>query len=318
MSTENKFLPKGFEPGFNDVLIGRCKRCYEHSGNKSFHIFVASRLNEYSKATSKMAKSKILASAVSEIQKKSPHAGFIKKDSETGLWFQVGEFLAREKTSQAFRDALHDGYKSSNSSRKKRRKTKKTDSASPDKLVQSNSLFEQQCGFVSETSSCNRTIVESGSSSIDSGSSDRRYRIEVFDKVILDEICHTDNINLDLHDFGLEEVDNISILKMEKIDNNDVLSTCSSLRFDNDKENDEFEIYNNDFKDNNLLQGKLFEEEVSEYSDIDLSYLYKKPQLSLFNSKMSKSASNTQNRNSNSSRSFVSIPRRNTSAAMTA
>lgn len=37
------------------------------------------------------------------------------------MWHEVGDFLAREKTSQAFRDALHDRYKSSNISKKKRR-----------------------------------------------------------------------------------------------------------------------------------------------------------------------------------------------------
>lgn len=35
--------------------------------------------------------------------------------------YEVGDFLAREKTSQAFRDVLHDKYKSSNTSKKKRR-----------------------------------------------------------------------------------------------------------------------------------------------------------------------------------------------------
>jgi hypothetical protein len=47
--------------------------------------------------------------------------GFVKQDS-SGRWYEVGDFLAREKTSQAFRDALHDRYKSSNVSKKKRRK----------------------------------------------------------------------------------------------------------------------------------------------------------------------------------------------------
>ena len=37
------------------------------------------------------------------------------------LRYEVGDFLAREKTSQAFRDVLHDKYKSSNTSKKKRR-----------------------------------------------------------------------------------------------------------------------------------------------------------------------------------------------------
>merc|ERR1712151_1349296 len=48
--------------------------------------------------------------------------GFLKNDSATGLWFQVGDSMARLKTSQAFRDALEDNYLSSNSSKKKRRR----------------------------------------------------------------------------------------------------------------------------------------------------------------------------------------------------
>jgi len=209
MSAGNKFLPKEFEPGFNDVLIGRGKRCYEHSGNKNFLILVTSRLGEYSVATSKMEKSKILASAVSEIQKKSPYGGFIKKDPETGLWFQVGEFLAREKTSQAFRDALHDSYKSSNSSRKKRRKTKNTDTATPFQLVQPTFSYNQQCDASSESSS-STTIIEPESSSFHSNFSDQRCHVEAFDSVSLDEVCPPENIDidldldlLDLHDFDL-------------------------------------------------------------------------------------------------------------------
>jgi len=318
MSAGNKFLPKEFKPGFNDVLIGRGKRCYEHSGNKSFLILVASRLDEYSAATSKMEKSKILASAVSEIQKRSPYGGFIKKDSETGLWFKVGEFLAREKTSQAFRDALHDSYKSSNSSRKKRRKTKKTDKAIPNQLVQKTFSFYQQSDALSESSS-STTIIESESSSIDSGFSDQRYRIEAFDNVSLDEICPPGNIDLDLHDFNLENGSDISRIQMEDEENTDLVSICSSLIFDSDEENDKLEVYSNDLKNNKLFQGKLSEDEMSEYSGMDLSYLYiNKPQLFFSNAKMPKCAKDIQNRNSNSSRSFTSMPCRNTSVAMTA
>jgi len=318
MSAGNKFLPKEFEPGFDDVLIGRGKRCYEHSGNKSFFILVASRLGEYSVATSKMEKSKILASTVSEIQKKSPSGGFIKKDSETGLWFQIGEFLAREKTSQAFRDALHDSYKSSNSSRKKRRKTKKTDRETPNQLVQPNFSYDQQSDASSEITS-STTIIEPESSSIHSKISDQRCRIEAFDNVSLDEICPPDNIDLDLYDFDLENGDDISIIQLEDEENTDLTSIFSSLVFDSNEENDEFEVYSNDLKKNKLFQGKLFEDEMSAYSGIDLSYLYlSKPQFSLYNAKMSKYVSDTQNRNSNSSRSFTSLPRRNTSVAMTA
>jgi hypothetical protein len=65
-------------------------------------------------------KSAVLNKVVDEVRLRSPHGGFVKQDTE-GVWHEVGDFLAREKTSQAFRDALHDRYKSSNVSKKKRR-----------------------------------------------------------------------------------------------------------------------------------------------------------------------------------------------------
>jgi hypothetical protein len=77
-------------------------------------------LDDYAKAKSKLDKSGVLASLVDQIRAASPNGGFVKQD-ESGRWFEVGDFLAREKTSQAFRDALHERYKSSNVAKKKRR-----------------------------------------------------------------------------------------------------------------------------------------------------------------------------------------------------
>jgi len=77
-------------------------------------------LDEYSKAKSKLDKSGVLATVVDQIRAASPGGGFVKQD-EKGRWYEVGDFLAREKTSQAFRDALHERYKSSNVAKKKRR-----------------------------------------------------------------------------------------------------------------------------------------------------------------------------------------------------
>lgn len=67
-----------------------------------------------------MDKSAVLTKVVEEVRLRSPYGGFVKQDAN-GIWHEVGDFLAREKTSQAFRDALHDRYKSSNVSKKKRR-----------------------------------------------------------------------------------------------------------------------------------------------------------------------------------------------------
>jgi hypothetical protein len=113
-------LPANFEPGPDDVICGRGKKCYNHIGNERFRQRVLTFLDEYSMAKSKLDKSGVLSKVVDEVRQQSPNGGFVKQD-ELGNWHEVGDFLAREKTSQSFRDALHDRYKSSNLSKKKRR-----------------------------------------------------------------------------------------------------------------------------------------------------------------------------------------------------
>jgi len=111
----------GYEPGEHDVLCGRGRKCFNHAGNVKFRAIVQSFLPQYSKAAAKLEKSYILSDVVEQVRKNSGEGGFIKKDSDSGRWYEVGDFLAREKTSQAFRDVLHDKYKSSNTAKKKRR-----------------------------------------------------------------------------------------------------------------------------------------------------------------------------------------------------
>lgn len=113
-------LPSDFNPGPDDVICGRGKKCYQHVGNERFRKRVLTHLDEYSNAKSKLDKSSVLSKVVEEVRQNSPDGGFVKQDAN-GVWHEVGDFLAREKTSQTFRDALHDRYKSSNISKKKRR-----------------------------------------------------------------------------------------------------------------------------------------------------------------------------------------------------
>lgn len=72
-----------------------------------------SYVEQYSSASSRQDKSDILSTIVTEVRMASPEGGFIKQESKNGRWFEVGDFLAREKVSQAFRDALHESYRSS-------------------------------------------------------------------------------------------------------------------------------------------------------------------------------------------------------------
>lgn len=113
-------LPEDFTPSDDDVICGRGKKCYAHVGNDRFRERVMGMLDEYRKARSKLDKSKVLSDVVEQVRLNSPRGGFVKQDA-SGRWHEVGDFLAREKTSQAFRDALHENYKSSNVAKKKRR-----------------------------------------------------------------------------------------------------------------------------------------------------------------------------------------------------
>lgn len=121
-------LPEDFEPGDMDVLCGRGKRCFNSPGNQRFRKLVAARAEDYAAATTRTDKTFIVCSIVSEIRKASPKGGFVKKDSTTGRWYEVGDFNAHEKTSQMFRDVLHESYLSSNKSKKKRRDLFRTNS----------------------------------------------------------------------------------------------------------------------------------------------------------------------------------------------
>lgn len=89
---------------------------------------MSARAEDYSAATTRTDKTFIVCSIVSEVRKASPKGGFVKKDSTTGRWYEVGDFNAHEKTSQMFRDVLHESYLSSNKSKKKRRDLFRTNS----------------------------------------------------------------------------------------------------------------------------------------------------------------------------------------------
>lgn len=113
-------LPVDFVPSENDVICGRGKKCFTHVGNDRFKTLVYSMLNLYRTAETRLDKSKVLNMVVEQVRQSSPNGGFVRQD-ECGWWHEVGDLLAREKTSQIFRDALHESYKSSSVSKKKRK-----------------------------------------------------------------------------------------------------------------------------------------------------------------------------------------------------
>lgn len=107
---ETEYFPSGYVPRDKDVIVGKGMKCYTHAGNEMFRHIVNSRLQEYAATKSKKGKSDIISSVVDQV---CMNGCFVKKDSETGLWFKADDVLARDKTSQAFRNTWNAQNKQS-------------------------------------------------------------------------------------------------------------------------------------------------------------------------------------------------------------
>ena len=84
----------------NDVLSGRGGGTNLHPGNRAFRDLINLYRRDYLKAR-KNDKPAISRSIVNTIRQKNGR--FLKKVEKTGLWFEIGDDAAREKTSQALR-----------------------------------------------------------------------------------------------------------------------------------------------------------------------------------------------------------------------
>jgi hypothetical protein len=129
-------MPSDFVPGPFDVLCGRGRACKTAAGNLAYRDAVLSSLPQYGAAESKMAKGAIISDIMQtvrfkchEYHKNDVVGGFVK--CVNGVWYEVGDFLAREKTSQCFRDALASNYSSSAQSKYLRRRAKEAEHIDP-------------------------------------------------------------------------------------------------------------------------------------------------------------------------------------------
>jgi hypothetical protein len=121
-------LPPDFSPGPYDVLCGRGRVCKEAPGNRAYRDAILQQLQVYVAADTKLAKGTIISGIMETIRHNCYQyhgdavGGFVK--CVNGLWYDVGDFLAREKTSQCFRDALAAHYSSSAQSKYLRRRAR--------------------------------------------------------------------------------------------------------------------------------------------------------------------------------------------------
>ena len=84
----------------NDVLSGRGGGTNVHPGNRHFRDLINHHRRAYLKAR-KNDKPAISRAIVRTIRENK--GAFLKRDEKTGLWFEIGDDAAREKTSQALR-----------------------------------------------------------------------------------------------------------------------------------------------------------------------------------------------------------------------
>ena len=88
----------------NDIILGRSVDAIHHVGNIRFRDLVKSRLSDYLKAA-KQEKSSIARAIVEAVRNSNPSGRFLAEDSNNaGVFTDVGDARAMEKTSQALRD----------------------------------------------------------------------------------------------------------------------------------------------------------------------------------------------------------------------
>jgi len=103
-----KILPADFEPNQFTVMCGRGKEYHDSVGNARFRVIVSMYVDRYAQCSCKSEKSQVVRDVVAYVR----NAGgqFVKH--QNGRWVEQGDRLAREKTGDMFRNALHTRYSS--------------------------------------------------------------------------------------------------------------------------------------------------------------------------------------------------------------
>ncbi len=89
--------------GKNDCLFGRGGATNHHPGNKKYRKLVDCKKAVYL-ASKRLDKPKVALNVVHIWRAMNPPGRFLEQDKRTGLWNDVGDDKAREKTSQALRE----------------------------------------------------------------------------------------------------------------------------------------------------------------------------------------------------------------------
>ena len=95
------------EPHPHDVLCGRGGGTNSHSGNARYRNIVTDNKPQYI-TCAKKDKINVSKSIVEKIRTQNPPGRFLSRDDENGLWHDIGDKKAIEKTAQALREGAPD------------------------------------------------------------------------------------------------------------------------------------------------------------------------------------------------------------------
>eukprot|EP00980_Cylindrotheca_fusiformis_P005559 scaffold1177_cov79-Cylindrotheca_fusiformis.AAC.1 len=113
----SRLLPSDFQPGNWDVICHNGKDVHEHIGNRRYRVCIENNVQSYSAAKSRSEKSAIISEIVTSIRESSTQGGgFVRLDSNTRRWYEVGDKVARDKVGQTLRDS---SYINANKKRKR-------------------------------------------------------------------------------------------------------------------------------------------------------------------------------------------------------
>ena len=114
------------------------------AGNHRFRKLVDHSAPLYEAANSKLKKTQVIAAVVDKVRRDSGVGGFVKKDPQSNLWYEIGDDKARDKVGHAIRSAIRcasrKGKHSKSSDSISKRMDESTSGGSSDSSVDSGKL----------------------------------------------------------------------------------------------------------------------------------------------------------------------------------
>mmetsp|Transcript_6041 Transcript_6041/g.9576 ORF Transcript_6041/g.9576 Transcript_6041/m.9576 type:complete len:377 (+) Transcript_6041:59-1189(+) len=103
-----------------DILLGKEKPIFNHSGNRNFRAIINTYLDKYQACPTKSSKTRLIRQVQADIQRLGYR--FLKRNTGTGSWEEIKCHEAREKVSHALRDRVREQQKTT----KRRRKSEQS------------------------------------------------------------------------------------------------------------------------------------------------------------------------------------------------